>query len=653
MSSFSKKTQRLLLLFLVASSLALAALIISDWIPYLRGPAPESSEWYWPYLLRPFSRWWPSILVAGAFWSVSAWWLGPEKTNRRRSILALSGLILFSFLLQIAIIYADRTAVAAELVDRTLSNLASGFFEPAAEIEDMATVLRSYPQAMPAFASEHAQTHPPGFIIANWLSIKALTHWPALAETIAQNIRPLRCTDLWLLDRPPQVAAALGIWSVLPLLAASFMAIPAYGLAKQLLFGRSARLAAVLAATTPALLLFAPKSVQFYALLTLFLFWIFQTALNHGSFWRFGVAGALLSLMTYLSLGNAVLFPLLLLYAMLFQLLIIGGQNADRVHSNTWIDLLKKMLVLAAAALSLWLITWLFWGVPPWAIARVGLQQHYNLVTNLRRYDWWVAWNLVDLLIYAGWSLMLGFLGSSILAVRAWRRSEVTVVDLLTFCLLILIILLDISGSARGEVGRIWLFFMPLLAYPAAYFWSALLPGKRRAWIIVALQLLIVVCLGMSWRPVRAVIVQAQRPTMPVLSPEHKIDAGIINQPFSLLGYSLQPDQPQAGDDLELILFWQSEGPAQRPYTVFTHLTDDTGQLVGQQDNWPVNGRWPPTCWQDGEQIIDSYMIALPENLRPGSYNLVAGLYDSQTGLRVPLLDGDAFHLETIIIEPE
>jgi hypothetical protein len=311
------------------------------------------------------------------------------------------------------------------------------------------------------------------------------------------------------------------------------------------------------------------------------------------------------------------------------------------------------MLVLTAAAVSLWLVTWLLWGVPPWAIARVGLQQHYNLVTNLRRYDWWVIWNLIDLLLFAGWPLMLGFLGSIILAVHAWRRNKVTAVDILAVCLLFLIILLDISGSARGEVGRIWLFFIPLLTFPAAHFWSASLPGKRHAWIIVALQLLIVVSLSMSWRPVRAVIVAAQRPAMPVLFPDYDIDGSFMDQPFSLSGYSLQPDQPQAGEEIELTLFWQAEGPAQRPYTVFTHLTDEMGDLVAQQDNWPVNGRWPPTCWHAGEQIVDTYLIRLPDSLPPGSYNLAAGLYDSQTGIRIPLQgNGDAISLGTVIIPP-
>ena len=485
----------------------------------------------------------------------------------------------------------------------------------------------------------------------DWLSIKALSRWPAFAEIIAQFVRPLRCTDLWLLNRPPEIAAALGFWSILPLLAAAAIVLPAFGLARLLLRGRARRLAVVLASIIPALLLFTPKSVQMYALLTLILFWIFQSAMTRNSLWRFLLAGAVLSLMIYISLGNAALFLLLLFYALLSHWSITQRQNDVPSQSKGWVRLLKQLLLFTFGSASLWLLTWSIWGVPPWAIAQVGLQQLYDLVTNLRRYDWWVVWNLTDLFLFAGWPLMLGFLGSLIFAVLVWRRKKITAVDVLASCLFLLIILLDISGSARGEVGRIWLFFLPLLAFPAAHFWTTALPGKRHAWIIVALQLLMVISLGLSWLPVRTVIVEAQRPAMPVVLPAVDVDVTFPDEPFSLHGYSIDASQIRPAGEIELTLFWQADGPAQRPYTVFTHLINDEGDLVAQQDNWPVDGRWPPTCWQEGERIIDSYILELPDQLPEGSYELVMGLYDAQTGIRIPLNNGgDAYQLGSILV---
>ena len=647
----SRNSRLLLLAFLISSSLLLAAFIVGDWFPWLRGPAPETSEWYWPYLLRPFSRWWLPILTAIIMWFIATWWLAVDKPGRRQNLLALAGLVISSLLLQLALIYADRPMVAAELVDRTLSNLASGFFEPAAGIEDMGSVLQAYPQAMAGFVSQHARTHPPGLIVGNWLTIQAFSLMPLLASQAAQLVWPLRCTDLWLLNHPPEVAAALGVWSLLPLLAAALTSIPAFALARLLLNGRAIRLATVLAATIPALLLFAPKSVQLYAPLTLILFWAFQTGFSKKSYPWLLIAGLMLSLMTFLSLGNASLFLLLALYALCCTWLLKPGHPTGAVDPAKWIGLVKQLLAFAIGSISLWLVVWIVWGASPLTIAQTGLHQHYELVTNIRRYDWWVIWNLVDLILFTGWPLVFGFLGGLILAMRLWRKKEMKAVDILAFSLLLLVILLNISGSARGEVGRIWLFLMPLMAFPAAKFLVQILPGKGAAMIVIALQLLLAVSLAVAWRPVRAVIVVTEQPAMPDAVPQVPLDTHFQDELFSLNGFSLQEDQARSGGDLALTLFWQATGSAKRPYTVFNHLLDDQGMLVAQQDNWPVAGSWPPTCWRSDDSIVDTYTISLPEDLPSGQYHLFTGLYDAKDDERLPLTNGaDSIKLQTIHI---
>lgn len=653
METRGKRWRPLLLALLVTSSLLLIALIFTDWLPWLRGPAPETSEWYWPYLLRPFGRWWAPVAAAVLLWGVGAWWLWPQRPSRRRTSLALAALVAVGLLLQLALVYADRPDLPAELVDRTLSNLASGYFEPAAEIGDMGATLRSYPQQMPTFVSEHARTHPPGLILANWLTIQALTAAPRLSAALAALVWPQRCIDLWLLNRPANVAAALGVWSLLPLLAAALTPLPAYGLARRL-FGkdattaadRAARLATLLAATIPALLLFAPKVVQFYAPLALLFFWALHLGLEKRAAAWLLAAGLLLSLMTFLSLGNAAL----LLAAVVYALLVIWP-DAETAASAP--RLLTLALAFALGAAAVWLLYWLGWGVAPWAIAQTGLDQHYTLVTNLRRYEWWVVWNLLDLALFGGWPTVLGWLAAVVVALRrAWRRA-LTAVDALAVALLVLVVVLDVSGSARGEVGRLWLFFMPLLTYPAARFWTRALPDRRSALLLVALQLAITVSLGLAWRPVRAVIVVAQEPAMPADAvPQTALDVAFAGAPIRLAGYTVADPVARPGGALDLTLFWQAGGAATRPYTVFTQLLDASGALVAQQDNWPVNGQWPPTCWRAGDAIVDPYRLALPADLPPGDYRLVAGLYDAQSGARLLTQNGaDYVPLTTITVQ--
>lgn len=659
-----------LLVIIPTLSLVLAGLIFSDWLPNLRGPAPGTSEWYWPYQIRPLARWWAPVLAAFGLLVVVAWWLRQHKPSNWRTIVSLTGLALGSLLLQLGLIYADRPAVTAELMDRTLSNLASGFFEPAVEIDDLGQVLRHYPQTMPTFASEHARTHPPGLIAANWLTVQALARAPGLSTAVAHRVWPLRCTDLWLLNRPSHVAAALAVWAVLPLLVAALTVFPAYALAHRWLRPPAARLATALVATMPALLLFAPKSVQLYPSLTFAILLSFHRGLagrarrSAARRWFF-LAGLLLSLSTFLSLGNGALLLLLGIYAWLY-LWQGDGQPASQprvsgsspsLSGSGPADLGHGLLAFAAGAIAVWLVYWLGWSVSPLAVASTGLQQHYQLVTQHRRYAWWLFYNLVDVLVYAGLPLVVGFVGTALIAMRRTGRKSTRPAGALAVALAVLILLLDVSGSARGEVGRLWLFFLPLLALPGAAWWTGRLPGWRPAVTVAALQLALTLSLGLAWRPVRAVIVVAERPSLPASpTPQQSLDVPFTepdreSSTLSLIGYDLNADEVQTGGTLAFTLYWQASRPAHRPYTVFTHLVDADGELVAQEDHWPVAGQWPPTCWRQGEIVADPYRMALPASLPSGHYSLLVGMYDDADGTRLHTADGrDAVHLTDLRI---
>lgn len=69
-------------------------------------------------------------------------------------------------------------------------------------------------------------------------------------------------------------------------------------------------------------------------------------------------------------------------------------------------------------------------------------------------------------------------------------------------------------------------------------------------------------------------------------------------------------------------------------YTVFLHLRDDSGQLVAQADGPPLDGWYPTSWWPAGEWVTDTHIFVLPDDTPPGSYRLVAGLYDPATGER-------------------
>jgi hypothetical protein len=123
------------------------------------------------------------------------------------------------------------------------------------------------------------------------------------------------------------------------------------------------------------------------------------------------------------------------------------------------------------------------------------------------------------------------------------------------------------------------------------------------------------------------------------LSTTNELDVTLADG-IRLQGYDLNPDTPSPGDSLELTLLWQAMATPSQDYTVFVHLIDSTGNQVAGADAPPVNGEYPTTFWLAGEQILDKHSLLLPDNLNTGKYSLAVGMYNPNTGARVPLVEG-------------
>jgi hypothetical protein len=99
------------------------------------------------------------------------------------------------------------------------------------------------------------------------------------------------------------------------------------------------------------------------------------------------------------------------------------------------------------------------------------------------------------------------------------------------------------------------------------------------------------------------------------------------------------------GDTLTVVLIWTSDGQIQDDYTVFCHLLSESGQLVAQRDGPPIYGVRPTPSWRAGEAIEDSYDLLLGDGFAPGVYGLSLGMYDAESGLRVPAYGEDGQRL--------
>lgn len=132
--------------------------------------------------------------------------------------------------------------------------------------------------------------------------------------------------------------------------------------------------------------------------------------------------------------------------------------------------------------------------------------------------------------------------------------------------------------------------------------------------------------------------------------PEQPMDANLDNE-ISLVGYGLSPRLPVEGEDWKIILYWRSEGPLFRDYTVFIHLVDSMGEMVAQIDGPPLQGNYPTSFWTTGEHLRDVHHLAIPDLLPSDEYRLRVGLYELETGERLVLLDSEP-SLDYIAIGP-
>jgi hypothetical protein len=215
---------------------------------------------------------------------------------------------------------------------------------------------------------------------------------------------------------------------------------------------------------------------------------------RHPGRWGLG-AGAGLALCIYGSFGLAVLFgPLLLLVlAATVGILDAGDRNAPatirRLPPRSAVIWLAG---LAAGTIVPWV---LLWGLGQFDLPRVlqiTSRVHLEGITAYRPYVPWLVFDLVDFLQFAGLPLIVVTL--SALIGRTPNRF-----NLYAWIFWLTLLALDLAGAARAEVGRLWLFLLPL-ACLAVY--RAVGQGRmgRQAlgWLLVT-QFTVALLLGGRW----------------------------------------------------------------------------------------------------------------------------------------------------------
>jgi len=115
--------------------------------------------------------------------------------------------------------------------------------------------------------------------------------------------------------------------------------------------------------------------------------------------------------------------------------------------------------------------------------------------------------------------------------------------------------------------------------------------------------------------------------TTPAIPQPTEIQADLGHQ-ATLLAYSIGMTRPDAGETVELQLYWLARSGFESDLVSFIHLSSTDGlHILAQSDQQPNAGFTPTTRWVAGEIILDRHHLTLPLEMAAGQYALFAGMY--------------------------
>jgi hypothetical protein len=132
----------------------------------------------------------------------------------------------------------------------------------------------------------------------------------------------------------------------------------------------------------------------------------------------------------------------------------------------------------------------------------------------------------------------------------------------------------------------------------------------------------------------------------------------LLGNALELVAFRRNEAAAHPGETLPLVLCWRALAPIETAYTVFVQAIDENGVKAGQVDRPPCDGGCPTTTWRPGDLIGEWYELPIEAGTPPGSYQLIAGMYDLATGENLTWFDaqgndlGPHLPLSTVDVQP-
>jgi hypothetical protein len=600
--------------------LGIAAVFAFDLTPWARG----GFGWRWEYDPLPLRAWaLPALLLL-------CYLLGAAALVRRNSGLrwAVAWSALFSVGLALAVTAAQEGDAVYGLFSRTVSKLATGPHWMSAHVDWSGDGWRHWDEVMRG-AGGHLSNLPPGLPLGYAALAGLFGRAPDAAEAIAARLLPYQCHNVELLAYPPQIVAS-ALFGVLMPPWAALAAVPLAAAARRLSGEQAARSAVLWWPLTPALLAFAGSLNTIFPLMTLLALLALLRAIDAVAAGRRLAWAVVGGLMTGAAIFANFAFAPLPLVLGLFALAY--GLGVRRIPVG-------GILMLGAAfgfgAAIPWALFAAATGLTPLDLLRASFEFHLDLE---RPYAFWAVMHIWDWLVWGGLGLAALAIVSALRARRGLDGGSA-----LSLALVVAMFILTLSGTARGETGRVWLVFTPLLVLTAADGLRRI-DGRGQSWMLIGtVNGVFALVLAMSLPVVGTDLTPAPAPDR--ISGGRPADATFLDggEPvFDLIAW-----YPVAGPGyVDVVMTFEPRRRATEPYYFGGVLVLPDGREIpseAQQPKIAAGVDVPATCWAVGQPATVRFRQPVPSGVATrDAYISVAayGVDEGEGPLSVETADG-------------
>ncbi len=572
-------------------SIAWAIVLAADWIPQLRG----DYGWRWPYDTPEVPRLFPLALCLGVYLSVGIYLL-------QRQYLVMWAL-LGSAILSVASLTVTIDNPHYALYTRTLSGLTTGWHRAATLIDEQGgadTVFSEWPDTMRQEESAHVAISPPGMVMGYYAVNQVLERFDSITDQLGPPLRAEQCHEFRFFNYSNAEFTSTWLGVLTPLWAA-FTVMPLFWLGRRLYSEQAARWSVLWWPLIPAFLMFTPYPSTLYPLLGLLAFALLVEGIHRQQQRWVLAAGLVMSLLTFM---NFSVLPLIFLAGVFTLGVYVIRRDAVGLE---WPFTVGAWFGVGLA--SVWIVYYVLFGVGIWQMFDASMEHHLALE---RDYLPWLFLHVYDFVIFTGLPLILLAIWRLTLLrhQKAWSMG-----DVLGLSALVTVLVLDISGIARGETGRVWLFLTPFFVLMAADTLKHT-PSPRIGQIITLSQAFVLFIMIGFLRVIGTELTEspdAPPDILPTAEVAPISNGSVFGNTYQLNQFAgnVVIDEETGQLVLHLWLEWASTGQLDRPYELTFIPVAPDGSVAPVAASL-FNKAYPTTCWlPKSGPIRDYYTIPL------------------------------------------